>query len=211
LRFAIISILSWVIWSCSKTEPLPAPTQKNDSTATILTSKEFEDDNTWIYQQMKINYRWEDQMPEESKTNKLLPPAEYFKTLIYKEKDWFSYFHHDRNEVLNFWNGIPVAFGFRYRPFYTEGNIKKSKLVISLVDKGSPAEKSGLRRGDIVTKINGITLSNKLGILKILEQNTVTLEGFHVNNQTFKYKFQNPNIRLTPYWIIELLQKMVEK
>lgn len=198
MRFAIISILSWVIWSCSKTEPLPAPTQKNDSTATILTSKEFEDDNTWIYQQMKINYRWEDQMPEESKTNKLLPPAEYFKTLIYKEKDWFSYFHHDRNEVLNFWNGTPVAFGFRYRPFYTEGNIKKSKLVISLVDKGSPAEKSGLRRGDIITKINGITLSNKLGILKILEHNTVTLEGFHVNNQTFKYTISKSKYQVDP-------------
>lgn len=188
----------WMMWSCTKNEPQPIPIQKKDSTSTILTSKEYEDDNTWIYQQMKINYRWEDKMPEESKTNKLLPPAEYFKTLVYKEKDWFSYFHHDRNEVLNFWNGTPVAFGFRYREVLKDEFEKKEQLVISLVDKNSPAEKSGLKRGDIITKINGLPLSIKTNITEILAHNSIKFEGTHTDNQPFTISISKNKYQVDP-------------
>jgi carboxyl-terminal processing protease len=167
--FYKIAFLFSVVWqmSCSKKNIDVKPINNTkDSTITIAPSKYLKE-NSWIYAQMKKYYLWEENMPAEAKTDKYLEPTKYYKSLINENQDWFSYMKTDKNEVLNFWLGTPVGFGFRFRPFKPDPTKENLHLSVSLVSQQSPAEKGGLYRGDIIQKINGnvITTSNLESLL----------------------------------------------
>jgi carboxyl-terminal processing protease len=140
--------------ACSKREPEP------QKPVIIIPEKpKFFDENSWIYDQMVKNYLWEDDMPPEDSTDKNLEPIEYYYSLLNKEKDRFSYAKENYDEVVDYWNGNLESFGFRYTKFTADGNALK--LAISLTLKGSPAEIAGLKRGDIITAINGSSINTR--------------------------------------------------
>jgi carboxyl-terminal processing protease len=157
--------------SCSKKTIDIIPT--NDSTSTLLPSK-FLKENNWIYAQMKKYYLWEENMPLETKTNKYLDPIKYYKSLINDNQDWFSYMKSDKNDVLNFWQGTPVGYGFRYRSYKPDPSKEQIYLAVSLVSQNSPAEKAGLNRADIIQKINGNTITES-NILTLLAQSSIDI------------------------------------
>ena len=147
-------------FSCKKlTEVNP----KNDTsgTSTNTTSNQYSTVNGWIYDQMKTYYLWESQMATKSSTDNTKTPDLYFESILVKpgELDRFSWIQEDVAELTASLNGVNKVLGVRYTPFYANEAKTKVALSVAYALKGSPAEKAGLKRGDFITKVDGVELT----------------------------------------------------
>ena len=138
-------------------------TVSNSSTAS-------EDVNTWIYNSMNYYYLWNTNMPKISATNLKDNPMNYFYSILYdyRNTDRFSWIDSSATNLANQLNGINTVLGIKYSIFYTDNTQANIAFVIAYVLKGSPAEKAGLKRGDIILKVDdkAITPSNYASILQ---------------------------------------------
>jgi len=133
----------------------------------ILTSflscreKENDDNNNitwiskWVYDWMYDLYLWYDHMPIiKDFTTKIDPESFFYNELLYKEEDRWSYitsnFSKLESELIK---GNPKSMGF-YPIFGLYGN-NYIAIIVAYVYPNSPAARAGLKRGDIITKING--------------------------------------------------------
>lgn len=161
-KLFIFLLCSTLILSCKKRviEPEEPVIVVQEEEEPEEPKPKYFDENSWIYDLMVKNYLWEEDMPHEDSTDKNLEPVDYYYSLLNKEKDRYSYVKDNYQEVADYWNGNLESFGFRYTRFSQNGS--NLKLAISLVLKGSPAEAVGLKRGDIISAINGssVTTSN---------------------------------------------------
>jgi len=128
------------------------------------------DVNTWIYQTMNYYYLWSSNMPKISSTNLNDRPMNYFYTILndYGNTDRFSWIDSSSTNLTNQLNGINTVLGIKYSVFYVDYAQVNLAFVIAYVLKGSPAEKAGLKRGDIILKVDdqNITMSNYGSILQ---------------------------------------------
>lgn len=141
--------LTGSILSCKvKTDPTPSA---NDTSNEAI--------NAWVHDNMKYWYLWTDKMP--AKTTSNASPSDYFKTLLndYPNIDRFSWIQEDVEALTNSLNGINKVFGMKYTIYYLDNTKTTVGLFITYVIKGSPAEKAGLKRGDIILTINGTQLT----------------------------------------------------
>lgn len=205
-----ITLFLWITFcflqSCDRkgvepVDPEPKDPVGVDTTETPVKPRFF-DENTWIYQQMTLNYLWTDDMPDEDSTDKALEPLEYFYSLVNKEKDRYSYAKNTYNEIADYWSGNLESYGFRYKRLTDETGYK---MVVSLVLKGSPAEEAGLSRGDRITGIDGNApdADNTVALLerKSAVFTVVTPEDSVRNLSISKRKFQIDPLQL--FTIIE--------
>ncbi|NBR55677.1 MAG: PDZ domain-containing protein [Chitinophagia bacterium] len=129
-----------------------------------------EDVNTWIYNTMSYYYLWNTNMPKISATNLKDNPMNYFYSILYDygNTDRFSWIDSSASNLANQLNGINTVLGIKYSIFYTDNTQANMAFVIAYVLKGSPAEKAGLKRGDIILKVDDktITPSNYATILQ---------------------------------------------
>ena len=129
-----------------------------------------EDVNTWIYNSMNYYYLWNTNMPKISATNLKDNPMKYFYSILYDygNSDRFSWIDSSATNLANQLNGINTVLGIKYSIFYTDNTQANIAFVIAYVLKGSPAEKAGLKRGDIILKVDDktITPSNYASILQ---------------------------------------------
>lgn len=109
--------------------------------------------NQWIYEQMRRYYFWNGSLPEG--TNLTLFPKDYFEGLRHPS-DRFSYSVHPALPDT-FPKNIRGKFGFDISFINYQGQVFG---VVLYVLTGSPAQNHGLSRGDLLTAINGISLSN---------------------------------------------------
>jgi C-terminal processing protease CtpA/Prc len=128
------------------------------------------DVNTWIYQTMNYYYLWSSNMPKITSTNLNDRPMNYFYTILndYGNTDRFSWIDSSATNLTNQLNGINTVLGIKYSVFYTDNAQVNLAFVIAYVLKGSPAEKAGLKRGDIILKVDdqNITVNNYGSILQ---------------------------------------------
>lgn len=110
--------------------------------------------NGWAYQQMNKYYFWNDSMPGEG--NLASDPAEYFKGLLVEE-DRFSYALHPALPD-SYPKSLSRSFGFDMDFIDHQGQVYG---VILYALSGSPAERSGLRRGLYVRSVGGIAFSHQ--------------------------------------------------
>ncbi len=215
-RHFIISLFSLLLIgfiSCSKKNIDIKPTNiPKDSTSTVISSpSKFLKENNWIYAQMKKYYLWEETMPAEAKTDKYLEPIKYYKSLINDNQDWFSYMKSNKDDVLNFWQGTPYAYGFRFRPYKPDPTKENIYLAVTLVSQQSPAEKAGLYRGDIIQKIDGnnITEGNLSGLLEKL---SISITWQTTSNELKTVSIAKSSFKIKPIYntrVIEIEKKKV--
>ena len=128
------------------------------------------DVNTWIYQTMNYYYLWSSNMPKISSTNLNDRPMNYFYTILndYGNTDRFSWIDSSATNLTNQLNGINTVLGIKYSVFYVDNAQVNLAFVIAYVLKGSPAEKAGLKRGDIILKVDdqNITMGNYGSIMQ---------------------------------------------
>ena len=145
-------------------------------------------ENRWIFDQMKHWYLWSDSIPQYfSKTYYTKNADEYFESLLYKRNDTygdrFSYI--EKKSAAQSKASLPVktGFGFEFKylrsSLHSGGNepVKIYLYVVYYVHPNSPAEKAGLKRGDLIYKVNGEYI-NDMNALNSKTNITVKLANF---------------------------------
>ncbi|MEO6685573.1 MAG: PDZ domain-containing protein, partial [Dyadobacter sp.] len=117
--------------------------------------------NSWVYSTMNDAYFWYKNMPVESSLDETINPTDFFEKLIYNRAtvDRFSTITDDIDALTDEFNGVGKIFGISYTLSYTDDTKTNLGAFLSYVVKGSPAETAGLKRGDIIMKINGTQLT----------------------------------------------------
>lgn len=114
--------------------------------------------NNWVYDMMKTFYYWTDDIP--ATVDKSEDPSAFFQKLLHQD-DRFSIIVPDFQELVNSLSGVQKEPGYEF----ALARVQDSNDVIAVVlyvKEGSPADNAGLKRGDVISKINNttITLSN---------------------------------------------------
>jgi carboxyl-terminal processing protease len=114
--------------------------------------------NTWISENMNFWYYWNTTLP--TKTDKSLAPDDYFQSLLNAE-DRFSWIEKDYKDLVNSLQGITKESGFEF-VLYRESDGSANVIAQILYTKpNSPAAAAGLKRGDVITHINGQQLTTE--------------------------------------------------
>ena len=171
LKKLLIGFLIIGIMACNKSvttiPEIPVAPVVDNTTVTKITNADI---NTWIHENMSAYYLWPDKMPALAKTNTSSNPMDYFKSILndYPNTDRFSWIDSSSTNLINQLNGINTVLGIRVSPFYTDDTRVNVALVIAYVLKGSPAEKNGLKRGDIILSVDdkAVTSSNYGSVLQ---------------------------------------------
>lgn len=168
IAFGCFAVL---LTSCSHNSVDPEPSV-DDST-------NYSSINSWVYELMDDAYFWQKYLPASSKLDYTQNPTNFFEKLIYQREqlDRFSLITDDIDKLQAEFNGVSKIFGISYLTAYTSSTKTNIALFISLVVKDSPAEKAGLKRGDIILKVNGqaLTSSNYSSLISGNETATFSL------------------------------------
>lgn len=159
LRAALALLLAAGLVACKKnTEDVtPAPTYSGNKPV-----------NDWIYAQMSDYYYWNDKLPAYEKTDTTANPEDYFYGLLNEydattnpDGDRFSWIASNADSLEAALSGESVTTGMQFRLFLRDEGQTNVAGQVLYVAKGSPAERAGLRRGDVFTKINGQVLTTR--------------------------------------------------
>ncbi|HBG40504.1 MAG TPA: hypothetical protein DDW85_03690 [Porphyromonadaceae bacterium] len=113
--------------------------------------------NQFIYDGMSTVYLWADEMKDKKPTSADTDSKEYFEKLLYTtdtEHGW-SWITDDVDALLADFSGEATA-AFGFAPYLLWYDQTRTRLVafVRYVFPGTPAQKAGLVRGDIIDKIN---------------------------------------------------------
>lgn len=125
--------------------------QKDDAPV-IYSAGTNEYNNQWIYEQMRRYYYWNNEIPDNIDLSLL--SNDYFSSLLFHQ-DRFSYAYHPLiPESMP--STLRSSFGMDIGFISYEGNVYG---VVLYVLSGSPAQNNGLKRGQLITAINDIPIS----------------------------------------------------
>lgn len=203
LLFLCVSL--W--WSCSD-----GPTNSTDN-QTISAKKQF------VWEGMNFWYLWQqevDKLADDFKTTnryhnylqKFDNAKALFEDLRYSE-DRFSWFVDNYKKQAQAFKGISKSFGFSYGlPRIREGS---DKLIgyVQYVIPNTPADKAGLQRGDLFTKVNGQTLTVD-NYFELLQNDTYTLtlatiEGNAIRTTDQTVQMQAVEIHKNPVFMAKVI------
>ncbi|MEQ8473392.1 MAG: S41 family peptidase [Marinoscillum sp.] len=154
---------------------------KDDDTQT-----EFEKVNNWIYANMDYYYFWTDELPSKPTTN--VDPELFFEELL-SDKDRFSFIYEDYQELINLLNGITLESGFEFKLYLESEDNENVIMQLTYIKANSPATALGLKRGDIIYKINDtqLTTSNYQNLLSDMNSTyTAEYRRYDLENEVFE-------------------------
>lgn len=169
----MLMLVSILFTSCREDDPLPVKEVQNevaDKVEDKIANEANTYINSWILENMEYWYLWNDALPENTDKNK--DPEAYFESLLHDE-DRFSWIQPNYHELLNSLQGISREPGYEYVLYREKEGSENVLLQILYVKRHSPAEAAGLKRGDIITHINGqqLTVQNFQDLLPSIKQN----------------------------------------
>lgn len=183
---ASLLAFSVMLGACQKNfEEDPAPTTDPD----VQTEQT---DNEWILENMQTYYFWNKQLP--AKPDMTQDPEDFFNSLLYSydatarpDGDRFSFIAADAEELQASLSGEGTSTGAEFNLYLARQGSDEVIAQILYVLPGSPAEKAGLRRGDIIEQINGQTLTRSNYSSLLFDQATMVV-GYSnwQNNQLVK-------------------------
>ncbi|MBD8487539.1 PDZ domain-containing protein [Echinicola sp. CAU 1574] len=196
-----VFLLCFSLSSCGNSEmsdPSPTPDPDTDPDIEDNTSPNIAINN-WIQEIMDDYYYWNSTMNTPLATD--ADPEDYFENLLV-DQDHFSIIYPNYLDLINSLEGVSKEAGYEYILFRASQTNQNVIAIILYVKKGSPAEAAGLMRDDIVTEINGttMTLSNYQSVLSgIDEDHTLTVARFDqsLNNGEGSYAFLNDPLSMS--------------
>ncbi|MCF0053530.1 S41 family peptidase [Dyadobacter sp. LJ53] len=169
LAFAVL------VAGCKDKDVQPDVLTATDSTSVT----DYKAVNAWLYEVMDDAYFWYKNLPAESSLDPSQTPYDYFEKLVYQRQtvDRFSAVTDDIDALQNEFNGVSRIFGISYSLSYIDDGNSNIAAFLNYVVKGSPAAAAGLKRGDIILKVNGtqLTQANYVSLLSSNETVNVTL------------------------------------
>ena len=170
IKFSSFLFIIVVLVNCKKDVVVTKPV-----VVTPVVIKEATDVNKFIYNGLKDYYLWEDQIPSFTSTKYLIKdslnaflntytdPQKLFTDLLYKYKtvDKWSFIVDNSATIDNWIQGISETMGFDFM-LSRIGTSDDVFGFVRYVFKGSPAEKAGIKRGDLFLSVNDqrLTISN---------------------------------------------------
>lgn len=150
IQFLIIGFIaiSLILGSCNKEEDISPGTTIPEDIRSI---------NNFIWDNMDVLYLWRDFMPTNLDPNKQTDPIDYFNNLLYSQEDKWSFITDDYEGLVNSLQGINKTFGHEFALWKDTTN-NEIYGIVEYVIKNSPAQDSGIKRGDIFNRINDIQL-----------------------------------------------------
>lgn len=125
---------------------------QNDDGPPIYEEGSNEYINQWVYEQMERYYYWNENMPARGDLS--LNPKDYFGQLLHPD-DPYSYAVHPALPET-FPQNMRRTFGFDMTLIQYQGQFYGAILYVL---SGSPAQNTGLQRGQFITSINGTPLN----------------------------------------------------
>ena len=192
LSFLLILLIS----GCKKEDPEPEPKNTEIQEAT--------DVNKFIYNGLATYYLWEANVPALNNVkyqnsdslnvflNKYSDPEDLFYGLLYQygKIDKWSFIVDNAQEIENWINAISESMGMDFKLYYLNESGDDLIGVIRYVLKDSPAEKAGLKRGDLFLTVNGqqLTVTNYMTLMFTLKSYILGLASFNGSNFTVNGK-----------------------
>jgi C-terminal processing protease CtpA/Prc len=129
--------------------------------------------NQWVLDNMEFWYLWSNELPASPDKNK--NPDEFFQSLL-TDDDRFSWIQENYQDLLNSLQGISKESGFEY-VLYKEDDSNNVLAQLLYVKPSSPAESAGLKRGDVITHVNGqqLNTTNYQEVLKNLTSSNFSI------------------------------------
>lgn len=121
--------------------------------------------NIFACNTMRTYYLWADEIAQALEAWKMDDePVAKVKSLRYKdpqgkEVDHWTTLYEDFDSFYGTVTGNRLSYGFDYKLYYADGTKKSIVAVVTFTYAGSPARKAGLQRGQVVTKVNGQTMT----------------------------------------------------
>lgn len=121
--------------------------------------------NEWIYNTMKENYYWNEDMPDIGQVNANAKQEEFFDFLLSNkdgktnEQGNHTYYSYIEKDITTRSGSSSITYGFKPAYRFLDTNPYNIYMAVKYVLSGSPAEKAGLKRGDWVSHYNGIQLT----------------------------------------------------
>lgn len=176
LLFSLLTI------SCEKDKPIDPKSQA------LLVSQ-------FVYDGMSNFYLWADEVTNKKPKATDVDPEKYFYSILNATdtKHGWSWITDDVDDLLKGFQGESTdAFGFQPLPLYTDEARTTIVGFIRYVYPETPAAEAGLKRGEVIIKINGKTLNNNnyMGLFGANSETTFTV---------LDQKFENPReVKVTP-------------
>ncbi len=157
-QWALLGSFFLLLSACQKptddVSPLPGSSVSTDGQTV----------NDWILENMQELYYWNNKLP--ANPDKTLSPEKFFDSLLNKYDaatnptgDRFSWIQESGAELQASLSGETTTTGMEYDLFLRESGSTGVIAQVLYVLPNSPAQKAGLKRGDIITKVNGQPLS----------------------------------------------------
>lgn len=206
----LILALAFGFQSCKKdpqSTVKPTPPPKIDRVDDFI----WEAMNSWYYFRGNVPNLADSKDDDATKyanfLNSFSTPDDLFKALLDKQSETFSYMSKDYKDLGGGLQAVHHSYGYEYSLLLYGGKGSDSILgYVRFVYPNSPAEKAGLKRGDIFLKVNGVSLN--IGNYKSLLFNSENYElsMAEIREQTIypldkKIKVEkNTNLKRTPIW-----------
>lgn len=178
--FLTLIPLTLLVAACKEEDPEPIVSQvttvKNEANAYV---------NSWIQENMEYWYLWNDELPEDNDKN--VDPQDYFEGLRHRD-DRFSWIQNNYNDLLNALQGVNKEAGYEYVLYREKEGSDEVMMQVLYTKPASPAETAGLKRGDVITHINGqrITTGNYKDLLQsVKSDHTIDYKPLLVEEEAF--------------------------
>ena len=168
--YFLLATLLLAAFSCKKEDPEPEPTENE-----IIID--------WIWNVMTDIYYWAADVDRSLYPTEETDPEVFFESLL-NEADRFSWIADDYQELVNSFNNISLSNGIS--PYFVRlGNTDDVAAAVEYVAHGSPADSAGIRRGEVITEINGIALDIQ-NYANLFYSEVVTLGFSDYSNDTLR-------------------------
>lgn len=160
LRGLLVVALVGSLSACQKTTDDVTPQTSTSTT-------ENQTINDWILSNMQEVYYWNDKIP--ANPDKTLAPDAFFDSILNKYNattnpngDRFSWIEESGTELAASLSGQTLTTGMEYELYLRSAGSTAVIAQVLYVLPGSPAARAGIKRGDIISKVNGqsITTTN---------------------------------------------------
>ncbi len=159
----LIILLPLFYTSCDKKEIIDINEEEKENIDSIKAAKEtIKLVNEFIYKRTSTFYLWADKIPAGIDYKTYDDPAKLFDDMYYPTLDHWSFVTGKAKQLSDDLNGKRKAAGFRFRPFLYPNSQSDVYFLVMFVYPDGSAYKAGLRRGDLILKVDGnkITADN---------------------------------------------------